>query len=443
MDAHLFRLFCYSLIPILEGARIEKIQEAGKNLLILSLFSRSRKFRLYFHSGKQKPFCFIHTEKLDVEAHPSAQVMRIRKYFGQKRVAAIVPQYYSRKLWLLAATPENTDKAAWLCLDLAKGPSLFFLSPDEAPKPEIAKWPSMAELPGALENWRDWPVLTPPLRRALKELEAPDQAALLMDLEEGGGDVFLIKSPDGQIIDASALPASRARLGENTEEAASDVMEALGGAGMAIIAGDIAAKKSEDAARPANRRLRRIEKLLAKLDQDEARMKALGSREGDALWLRANLWRFPSDFRADKLEDDGRRVALDSRYTVRENMERLFRQIRKAKRGLSILEERRAAILAEKADLARNAFIPQSASAAKNEIMANPASPGIFPKNIRPFRSSDGYLILRGKDARGNLAIRKMASGYDYWLHVENGPGTHVIIRRNNPADEVPDRTIR
>ncbi|MDE5832833.1 MAG: hypothetical protein K2H64_07610, partial [Desulfovibrio sp.] len=32
---------------------------------------------------------------------------------------------------------------------------------------------------------------------------------------------------------------------------------------------------------------------------------------------------------------------------------------------------------------------------------------------------------------------------YDYWLHVENGPGTHVIIRRNNPADEVPDRTIR
>lgn len=443
MDAHLFRLFCDAARPSLEGARIEKIQEPTKGLLSLTLFSRGSKFRLYLRADKKKPFCFAHTEKLSADAAPSAQIMRLRRYFGQKRIAAVVCQYFSRKLWLLAASDETAEKATWLCLDLARGASLHFLSPDEAPRPETATWPSMDELPEALENWRDYPVLTPPLRKILNSLEPADQAALMTDLEAGGGDVFLVLTPDGEIIDANAWPSSEETLGENREESSPDILEALGRAGMDIVVGGLAQKKREQAAKPFLRKLKRLDKLLEKLDQDEARLKAMGAREGDALRVRANLWRLPRDYRADSLTDEnGIAVALDPRFTALENMERLFAQVGKSRRGLKVIEERRRNILEEKAALsnADNAPVSQTQDPRKNATESSPAK--TLPKNIKAFRSSDGYLIMRGKDARGNIAMRKNATGYDYWLHVENGPGAHVVIRRKSPVDEVPQRTI-
>ena len=443
MDAHLFRLFCEAARPSLEGARIEKIQEPAKGLLTLSLFSQGRKFRLYFYMDKKNPFCFLHEEKLSADAAPSAQVMRLRRYFDQKRIVAVVCQYFSRKLWLLGASGETSEKAPWLCLDLARGASLHFLSPEEAPRPENAIWPSLNELPEALENWRDYPVLTPPLRKALKSLESADQAALMTDLEAGGGDVFLILTPAGKIVDANAWPSSAEKLGANREEASSDIMDALGRAGMEIVVGGLAQRKREQASRPFQKRLKRLDKLLEKLDQDEARLKALGAREQDALRLRAILWRLPQDYRSDKLiDEDGTVIALDPRFSVAENMERLFGQVRKSRRGLKVLAERRKNILEEKAALSSADEAPISQTQERPGSEPSPPIAKILPKNIQAFRSSDGYLIMRGKDARGNLAMRKNAASYDYWLHVENGPGAHVVIRRKNPIDEVPARTI-
>ncbi len=43
---------------------------------------------------------------------------------------------------------------------------------------------------------------------------------------------------------------------------------------------------------------------------------------------------------------------------------------------------------------------------------------------------------------RGNQAVRKLAKPWDIWLHVESGPGAHVIIRRKHPGDIVPDATL-
>ncbi|MDR2161794.1 MAG: NFACT RNA binding domain-containing protein [Desulfovibrio sp.] len=63
-------------------------------------------------------------------------------------------------------------------------------------------------------------------------------------------------------------------------------------------------------------------------------------------------------------------------------------------------------------------------------------------RDIANFRSSDGYLVLRGKNARGNQMILSLGRPYDLWLHARYGPGAHLLIRRAHAGDSVPDRTM-
>jgi hypothetical protein len=64
-------------------------------------------------------------------------------------------------------------------------------------------------------------------------------------------------------------------------------------------------------------------------------------------------------------------------------------------------------------------------------------------KDVARLVSSDGFLLLRGKNARGNRRLLKMGRPYDLWLHVEDGPGAHLIIRLSHAAEEPPAGTLR
>ena len=63
------------------------------------------------------------------------------------------------------------------------------------------------------------------------------------------------------------------------------------------------------------------------------------------------------------------------------------------------------------------------------------------PKPPLKFRSSDGFLILCGRNNKQNDRLSmKEARNYDIWLHTHNIPGSHVIIATN--GEKVPDRTV-
>ncbi|MBS5050476.1 MAG: DUF814 domain-containing protein, partial [Desulfovibrionaceae bacterium] len=68
--------------------------------------------------------------------------------------------------------------------------------------------------------------------------------------------------------------------------------------------------------------------------------------------------------------------------------------------------------------------------------------PSGLPKQVQAFRSGDGFLLLRGRDTRGNALALKLAAPHDYWLHTADGPSAHVIIRRDHAGQEVPERTL-
>lgn len=480
MDAHLFRRFCEAAGPQLLGSRIEKIQEAAPGLLVLSLYGNGQKLQFCLRHDRKEPFCFFAGSRLTAGAAPSAAVMRLRKYAVGRRIAAAVPQFCRRRLWLLlsgtaekegGALPAGT--ALWLLLDLREGASLHFQRPEAPqlpagqagaqlpPEPDAPLWPEPAQLPEALAHWRDWPVLSPALRRSLVHMAEPDQWALMEDLRAGGGDVFLYTqagAPD-VVRAVSAWPLPPELRPGLEEEFGEDVLGLVERAAASLVLGRLAEAAEAGRAKPVQRRLRKLAKLLEKLDAEEARLKAMTSRQEDALALSANLWRWPADLRAEVVElapdetsADGapRRIRLDGRHTVRANMERLFHAARRGKRGLELLAPRREALLEEAASL-RQALGEGGAAlpAAAGEGARTPATPAPariipreLPKRVQAFVSDDGFLLLRGRDARGNQAVLRKAAPGDIWLHAEGGPGAHVIIRRAHAGQEVPERTL-
>ena len=323
MDAHLFRRFCDELVPRLMGARMEKIHAPGPNVYVFALFgghSRDGKRFLVLKADRRSPLLFVADHRIPVNAQPPAFVMRLRKHLSDQRITHAVCLWTERRLWL------GFSNAAWLCLDLREGPSLSFDAPELADDPV---WPS--DFPAlSAENWREWDVLTPALRRTLPHLDPMDAAALLADLEFGGGAVFLYEgaSADGTPrCEVSAWPLPPERLsalgGTWTETPFDDPLPALAKAGETLVYEGLAAQARQNAARPFSSEAARLGKLLKKLDSEQERLSAMRAKQDEALLLQSQLWRFGREDKLESVTLEGPNgdvaVKLDPRRTVRDD----------------------------------------------------------------------------------------------------------------------------
>lgn len=450
MDAHLFRLFAEHASSFLDGAMIEKLQEPQPGLLIFALYNRGQKRQFVFRYGKRQPFCFFTSMRLAANKPPSAQLMRIRKYFAQKVIAAVIFQVWERKLWLLAGKQAQEDgRNPWLCLDFARGATLFFLNDSELPAHSSVIWPDRQNLADAMENWRSWPVLTPALRKTLVLLEEADKLALLSDLEEGGGDVFLYKKDMGSPVSVvSPWPLAASQAGDLREQACENVLECLEEAGRDLVLSAAYEKKNADIEEKLKYRRRHLEKLLANLQKDKERLLLMVQGEKGARYLQANLWKLERHRKLENIQgDNGECILLDKRYTLAENMQRLFNSMSRGKRGLKILAERKALLEKELAEIKNgSSYTSGEERAIDSGAIQKSYSRGVIgklmPRDVSVFRSSDGFIILRGKNARGNARIRHMASGHDLWAHVEQGQGAHVVIRCQYPGQIISPVTL-
>jgi len=63
-------------------------------------------------------------------------------------------------------------------------------------------------------------------------------------------------------------------------------------------------------------------------------------------------------------------------------------------------------------------------------------------RHLPRYESQDGYLVVYGKTGRQNDDVIRQASSDDIWLHVQRGPGGHVVIKTGGQPDNVPESTI-
>ncbi len=121
-------------------------------------------------------------------------------------------------------------------------------------------------------------------------------------------------------------------------------------------------------------------------------------------------------------------LAIDHEYSVKTT--RLSREDRNGVRQ----EEKNPGKPASKSRRRGKAY---TASRRKSNKMKGGEAPPLPP---RSFLSSDGFVILAGRNNFQNESLLRKARKDDWWFHVKNIPGSHVIIATE--GEDVPDTTL-
>lgn len=456
MDAAFFRFLGPELVHALDGVRLDTVYSPAPGFWTIAFTPpvstspdtppdcRFLLARVHPRDG----ILLLSPAKPANPPAPPARAMWLRKRLRNRKIVGGACDWPRKRLALELSSGEGR----WLLLTMEDDPVVLDRLPDgfggspppgggrEVPGPPqglpgsnpVPAWKSAAE---AVAD----PACPRSLRRAIDREEPEGRAALLDAFLEGREGGFYLS--DSGKINEGPLPWPQSRESirfKNALEAA----QAFGHTGFfaALTPADEEPKRAEV----------RREKRLASLDQDRRRLEGLAAQQllGEA--VAANLSALnPRDklgpMELDHPEHGPILVPLDPSLTILENMERFFRKAAKGRRGQAHVERLRAEA---NQGMPRP---PRSRVQGPKALQAGPGSPVLRSKPgkgggipLHRFRSSDGFVILRGKNSAANhKLLSELASPFDYWLHAEGGPGAHVIIKRDHPGQEIPDSTLR
>lgn len=432
MDATVFCFVAQELGRRIGGLRLEKVFAP---LPETWSFGLGRAGYLLVCSAKPAPFLFLSDHKPDNPQNPSGQAMWLRKRLRDRRVLSLVSDWPRRRL----ALELSAGQGRWLLLDLAASPRLVEdLPPDFGLEPV---WPEMSRILTDREVWRELPHLTPPLRRFLAAAPAGEGQAVLDGLQRGQWSEFHYGQDSRGRVQIRLWPFSGSTPCANVLDAA---RQACGQA----LAGLIRRESGLDSR--TERARKRVCRALERLEGDRIRLQSMvGQRQG-ALWLQSHLHRLDKDARQETMtmtDQAGQEtvLALDPKLSLVGNMARFFDRAAKGERGLGVVAARMTALRRELANLEDGRAMPALSTGPSGP---EPASVSLLPARYRQlkvaaFRSSDGFLLLRGRNAQANhQLLTQAASPFDYWLHAQDGPGAHVILKRDFATQAVPDQTL-
>lgn len=430
MDASVFRFVAEEMAQRIRGMRVEKVFAPLPETWTLSL---GRAGHIVLCTAKPGPFLYLTDHKPQNPQNPSGRAMWLRKRLKGRRILDIVSDWPRRRLALELSPGEGR----FLILDLEAAPLLV----DELPSGfgDEPQWPALERILDEDGLWRTLPHLTPPLRHHLRSVSRAEGQAVLDSLRDGTARAFY------HGLDHRGRPQVRLwPLGDG--EASASALEAARKAyGRALAEIE---REHDGADSAAARNIRRIERALARVGEDEKRLRGMVDLRRHGLLLRARLHGLDRNVRLAmlRLADDGGEeveVRLDPGLTVRENMERFFARAAKGERGLGMVAARLRA-LGQELEAARQGAAPVRAVRGVPSLPVSETLPARYRTiKVQAYRSSDGFLIVRGRSAQANhQLLTRAASPFDYWLHARDGPGAHVIVKRDFPAQEVPERTI-
>lgn len=358
---------------------------------------------------------------------------------------------------------------------------------------------------GSKDIWKEYQTLTPLLRKTLPILPCEEQASLYADLQFGGGDVFVYtqntrqlkinqsvennplqfaKNDDNFLLSSWKLPqellSNMGYSSETKELVFENALEASLYIGDMVLA-KIQKQNANSSLKQLQAQLKRFARLEIKLAEEEDRLNKLIDKKEQALLLQANLYQFSAEYKAEYIlvyDYAGQeiKILLDKAKTIRENMENYFHAAARGMRGLEHLERRKKELADEKEAVLNRMWEERAGATIKEPRKRAQKTPqtdyGLlgkiknvnkkgkfnqdisvkteknkavnkYPKEVQVFRSSDGFMILRGRDTKGNGMALKMASPYDIWVHIAEGASAHVIIKRDHAKQEIPPQTMQ
>jgi hypothetical protein len=447
MEAVFFQFLARELAEVLPGSRVEKVFLPAPNVITLALYiPHSRevpgcdgKKTLYLHAryGTGSYFLFLSAQKTAQPDRAPSAAMRLRKYLRGRRVARVVADWPGRRLTLVMA-----GEGPSLVLDPRGFPALTDrpTQPLEEDIPAVA-WPPLEAVRDDPDIWQTHPQLSPGLRRRLAALPPETAKALYARLTEGAADGFYVESKQGEpdAVWPLAWPASPGKT--TTLRQYPTAIEAATAFGAPLAFGEVSGREAapESAAKTAGKR--RLVRALARLAADEARMREYIARRSEADALAASLHTLDKQAKITRLslpvaDGDALELRLDPSLTVVQNMQKLYHLATKGERGLTAIAKRRGDLQDQKKYLQGR----ERSANTDSPVRTTPSAIKGVAANV--YRTSDGFLALRGKNAKANDQLLRLASPFDLWFHAANGPGAHVILRRDHPGREVPRQSI-
>lgn len=142
------------------------------------------------------------------------------------------------------------------------------------------------------------------------------------------------------------------------------------------------------------------------------------------------------------------KIAIDPALTVLENAEKMFKLAKKGKERLRILPERIKEIDSEikrvEAETVEidnltelQKLYPTKAWKKKKSLEKTESSR--LPKNVAVLELPKDFRGYAGKTAQGNDYVSfKLAKGEDFWFHVADYKGSHLVVKNPKRLDELP-----
>ena len=210
--------------------------------------------------------------------------------------------------------------------------------------------------------------------------------------------------------------------------------------------------------RARSRELRRLKRETNKLELQRKRLLERKQRFQDASRLQttaqllassgADMDRHHESVAVTEYTAEGatvRAVELDATRTLRENVNRMFKRQQKAGRGLAMVDRQLASLEADRDKLEREKQHLKSIAHWDGWLAARGGAGGAPrgrsakpPAQRRPRRrtvSLGGRDVFVGRNSRENDELTfRVATGNDFWLHVADYSGSHVIVR--NPTGD-------
>ena len=442
MEANFFRFLAAELASALSGQRMEKVHGPAEDVLVFTLHGQGRTSHLIFRPAKTAGLLFFSAERPVNPFTAPVRVMWLRKRLCGRRLLEARVDWPGLRLGFLLSPRDLPGCGQWLVFDLRAGLTLEEVFP-AVPDPA---WPDLAHVLDQAEVWREHPQITPPLRKHLAALGAQNPALatqLLERLARGEAEAFFLPpAPQPPLVWQPLAKSEGQTEDQPGAERFSSASEAATAFGQRTLFPQLARAEDAEAVDQAAKARKRLARQLALLDQDEARHGKLAELAvaAEALQIALSGLRTTPQQPSITLEHPEHgpvEVPLDPRLTPVGNMAHLFKQAAKGRRGLAHARRRRAE-LAEGASLE----LPPSAKSEKNP--ARRPAPVVLPKRyqglaVATFRTSDGFLVLRGKSSQANHDMLSRAAGpFDLWFHAAGGPSAHVILKRDFPDQDVP-----
>ena len=443
MEANFFRFLSAELSSTLTGRRIDKVFGPAPGVWVLAIQNTGEPLYLIFRPAKSAGHLFLSpTKPVNPQTAP-AMAMWFRKRLRNRKILAAHADWPNLRLALELTPRTDPDGKTFLILDCRTGMSLADeLPPSFSEEPE---WPALEDVLEDPDVWRDYPHISPPLRKALAGLPEDRAHALYFKVATASADVFhLARSGE-----TWTPPVPWPRSGK--DETFDSALEAARAHGERTLFPLLDMEEDKAQTIQLKRVRKKLKRNLARLDEEQARLEQLAAEQVKAEALQAELYRFKD---AEGLESvdvvhpvhGPMTVPLNPFLSPTENMERYFKLAAKAQRGFPHVERRRRELLSQLSKAEDGTLELHPAATARD--VSEPEGPAALPKRfrglaVRLFKTSDGFTVIRGKNKTANHhMLSKAASPFDYWFHVEDGPSSHVILKRDHPGQDVPQASL-